>query len=191
MLYLISGSSRAGKSIIAKKILQQRQIPYMSLDWLVMGFTNGLPDYGIHDKLFPHEIAEKFWPFLRAMCESMLWSQVDYVIEGEAILPELIQELLAKHPDSVKVCFVGYCACDVDEKVSEVKRYSTGKNDWLSNESDATIYSHINNMVAYSKRIKADCEKYSLAYFDTSDNFESTTDQAKNYLLNLELLDLR
>ena len=69
----------------------------MSLDWLVMGFTNGAPHYGIHDKLFPNEIAEKFWRFLKAMCESMLWSEVDYVIEGEAILPVLMRELLDKH----------------------------------------------------------------------------------------------
>ena len=91
MLYLVSGTSRSGKTIIAKKLLRQKQIPYMSLDWLMMGFTNGMPEYGIHDKLFPDEIAKKSWSFFKAMCESMLWLEVDYVIEGEAILPELIQ----------------------------------------------------------------------------------------------------
>ena len=94
MIYLISGTSRSGKTLVAKKIMQQYEIPYLSLDWLVMGFTNGIPEYGIHDKLWPNEIAEKFWDFLKAMLENMIWSETDYIIEGEAVLPELINDLL-------------------------------------------------------------------------------------------------
>ena len=71
MIYLISGTSRSGKTLVAKKIMQQYQIPYLSLDWLVMGFTKGIPEYGINDKLWPNEIAEKFWAFLKAMLENM------------------------------------------------------------------------------------------------------------------------
>ena len=82
MLYLISGASRSGKTIIAHNILKQQQIPYVSLDWLVMGFTNGIPEYGIHDRLLPNEIAERLWSFLKAMCESMLWLEGDYVIDN-------------------------------------------------------------------------------------------------------------
>ena len=105
MLYLVSGASRSGKTMIANRILRQRQIPYVSLDWLVMGFTNGLPEYGIHDRLFPPALADNIWIFLKAMCESMLSSDLDYVIEGEAILPELMRDLLDAYPDKIKICF--------------------------------------------------------------------------------------
>ena len=87
MIYIISGTSRSGKSIIAQKFMQKRGIPYLSLDWLVMGFTNGIPEYGIHDKLWPDEIAERLWDYLKAMLESIIWSESDIVIEGEALLP--------------------------------------------------------------------------------------------------------
>jgi hypothetical protein len=183
MLYLISGTSRSGKTIIAKKILESKKIPYLSLDWLVMGFTNGLPQYGIHDKLFPNEIAEKFWTFLKAMCDNMLWEDLDYVIEGEAILPELISELLIKYPDKIKICFVGYTNIDVEEKVKSVKEFSIGMNDWLTNESNEYIHDHINNMVTYSRGIKVDCEKNNICYFDTSEDFIGTIDKAVEYLL--------
>ncbi|MHC5182780.1 MAG: hypothetical protein ACYSPI_00655, partial [Planctomycetota bacterium] len=49
MLYLVSGTSRSGKTLIAEKLMEEKQIPYMSLDWLMMGFTNGMPQLGIHD----------------------------------------------------------------------------------------------------------------------------------------------
>ena len=103
MLYLISGTSRAEKTMIAEKIAAQKSISYFSLDWLVMGFTNGIPEYGIHDLLFPDDIAKRSWSFLKAMLESMLWSEVDYIIEGEAMLPELVIELLQKHPSNIKI----------------------------------------------------------------------------------------
>ncbi|MBC8207338.1 MAG: hypothetical protein ISR85_04445 [Kiritimatiellales bacterium] len=183
MLYLVSGASRSGKTIIANNILKQKQIPYVSLDWLVMGFTNGIPEYGIHDRLFPDEIAEKLWSFLKAMCESMLWLDGDYVIEGEAILPNLVRELLDKYPDQIKICFVGYTDVDVDKKAREIKTYSDGTADWLTKESDDHIRDHIDNMVTHSRRIKADCETYGISYFDTSTDFPGTIEEAIDYLL--------
>ena len=185
MIYLISGTSRSGKTLVAKKIMQQYQIPYLSLDWLVMGFTKGIPEYGIHDKLWPNEIAEKFWDFLKAMLENMIWSETDYIIEGEAILPELISELLKKHRDSIKVCFVGYSNMDVKEKVKDVYSYSYG-NDWLTKESNDYVESHISNMIEYSKTIKKSCEKYGIKYFDTSKNFVQVLDDTIEYLLKKE-----
>lgn len=184
MLYLISGASRSGKTIIAKNILKRKQIPYMSLDWLVMGFTNGLPENGIHDKLFPDEIAEKLWHFLEAMCESMLWSEIDYVIEGEAILPGLVQKFLKKHPDKIRICFLGYTEIDKDRKMKDLKAFHDGKKDWLLKESDDYIYDHIDNMIAHSRLIKDGCEKYGLRYFDTSGDFLAAIDGATKYILN-------
>lgn len=184
MLYLISGASRSGKTLIAKNILKQKQIPYMSLDWLVMGFTNGFTENGIHDKLFPDEIAEKLWAFLEAMCESMLWSDIDYVIEGEAILPELIHTLLKKHPDKIRICFLGYTDVDKEQKMRELKAFHDGEKDWLLKESDAYIYDHIDNMIAHSRLIKNSCAKYGLRYFDTSGNFPLAIEAATKYVLN-------
>jgi hypothetical protein len=182
MLFLVSGASRAGKTIIAKKTAAKKGISYFSIDWLVMGFTNGIPEYGIHDLLFPDEIAERSWSFLKAMFESMIWSDVNYIIEGEAILPELIIELLKKHPDKLKICFVGYTDVDLDEKVNDVKKFSCGETDWLNDKPDEYILDHVKNMVAHSIKIKKSCKEHTLKYFDTSKNFMNTIEQAVAYL---------
>jgi len=183
MLYVVSGASRSGKTLIAKEIMKRTAIPYMSLDWLVMGFTNGVPEYGIHDKLWPNEIAEKIWPFLNAMCESMLWSEVDYILEGEAVLPKLVSELLIKHPNKIRVCFVGYTDISAEDKVKEVKLYSDGEGDWLTKESDEVINDHIENMIAYSKLVKNECADHSLAYIDTSSNFQESIENVVELLM--------
>lgn len=184
MLYIISGTSRGGKSIIAKKILEYKSIPYMSIDWMVMGFTNGIPEFGIHDKLWPHEIADKVWNFLKAICENIIWSGADYVLEGEAVLPELITELTKKYPDKLKVCFVGYTNVDIVRKVEDIKKYSSSQGDWLSNESDEFISRHVTNMISYSKRIANECQVNNQKYIDTSNEFERKISDAVNFLIS-------
>ncbi len=183
MVYIISGTSRSGKTLIAKKMMQQYGVPYLSLDWLVMGFNNGIPEYGIHHKLWPNEIAERFWSYFKAMLDSLIWSETDYIIEGEAILPELIQESLKKYPNTISICFVGYPNISIDEKVEAVYAYSDGKNDWLTKESKQYVEDHIRNMIAYSQRIEKSCKQYDIKYFDTSKNFVQTLDNAIAFLM--------
>jgi len=163
--------------------MQKSGIPYLSLDWLVMGFTKGIPEYGIHDKLWPNEIAERFWNFFKAMLESMIWSKADCIIEGEAVLPELMRGFLKKHPGEIKICFVGYSDISIDKKVKEVYQYSSGKNDWLTKESIEYVEDHIGNMIEYSKRIEKMCTQNHIRYFDTSKNFTQALEQVINYLL--------
>jgi len=183
MIYIISGTSRSGKTILAQKIMRKRGIPYLSLDWLVMAFTNGLPEYGIHDKLWPNEIAEKLWGYLKAMLDSIIWSESDLVIEGEAVLPELIINFLKKHPSHIRVCFLGYARISVPQKVKLVFEHHQDKKDWLTKESKQYVENHIRNMVEYSKRIENTCGQYGIGYFDTSKNFIQALDQAMEYLL--------
>ena len=186
MLYLVSGASRSGKTLIARRILADKQVPYLSLDWLMMGFNNGLPDYRIHHLLWPDEIAEKMWPFLRSVIDSMLIDGMDYVIEGEAMLPPSIAGLVEKHPGKVRAVFLGYTDIDVEDKAALVKKFSAGDNDWLTSESDEYIRDHIGNMIVYSKRIKKGCEKHGLPYLDTSKDFPGAIAAATDRLLRVK-----
>jgi hypothetical protein len=116
------------------------------------------------------------------MCESMLWAEMDYVIEGEAILPELVRELVDDYPDKIRLCFLGYVDVDTEAKLRDIKTFSDGKGDWLTTETDDFIRDHIQNMVRHSQRIKADCGQHDMRYFDTSNDFEAAVEQATHYL---------
>ncbi len=183
VLYLISGASRSGKTILADRVFRRKRIPRLSLDWIMMGFTNGAPQFGIHDKLWPDEIAERLWPFFRAMCEAMIASGDDVVIEGEAMLPARLRALMAEHPDAFRACFLGFADISVDAKEEIVKREGDRETDWLLKESDAYIRDHIGNMIAYSRRIRAECQEHGLPYFDTSVDFAAATKAAEALLL--------
>lgn len=183
MLYLIGGTSRAGKSILARNILKKYNIPFFSLDWAMMGFTIGIPDYGIHDKLFMDEIGEKMWSFTKAMCKTIIESCTDYVIEGEAMLPVHMRELDDLYPGMVNACCVGYGDIDLEKKVSDVKTYNDKESDWLVSLGEELIRDHIKNMKIYSIKVKKWCEENGVKYFDTSYNFSEIIDEAAGYLI--------
>jgi len=148
----------------------------------MMGFNDGIPDYGIHHLLWPNEIAEKMGPFFLGMVNSMLVDGMDYVIEGEAMLPRLVADLVTKNPDKIKAVFVGYTEIGVRAKVALVKKHGDSENDWLTNKSDEYIRGHVANMIAYSKMIRSECEKYGLPYFDTSEDFLGTIAAVTDFL---------
>lgn len=183
MLYLIGGTSRSGKSIISIKLLTEKGIPYLPLDAIVMGFTNGIPEYGIHDKLLPNEIAKRMWTFTKALCETLIYHDNDYVVEGEALLPEHVRSLANEHGNKIRACFLGYCETTVDQKVQEIKTNKGDCDDWLVKESDAYISRHVMTMIDYSQFIRDECKIYQMHYFDVSHNFNRAVDEAVRYLL--------
>lgn len=184
MLYLISGTSRSGKSIVSRRLLKEKGIPYMPLDSIVMGFTQGVPEYGVHDKLFPDEIARRMWRFVKPVCENLMFVGQDYTVEGEAFLPANIRELSDQQGGQIRTCFLGYCDMDVQRKVREIKTHSEGSNDWLVKESDDYIRDHVTNMLGYSKYIREECRIHRIAYFDVSRDFNGAMDEAVRYLLS-------
>ena len=50
MIYLISGASHTGKTLLAQRILEEKHIPYLSLDHLKMGLIrSGNTDLTVYD----------------------------------------------------------------------------------------------------------------------------------------------
>ena len=183
MLYRVSGASRSGKTHIARKILAEKRVPYLSLDWLMMGFNDGIPEYGIHHLLWPDEIARRMQPFWQGMIDCMLVDGMDYVIEGEAMLPRLVAELVEQRPGKVKAVFLGFTEIDVEDKVALVRKFSDGENDWLTDKPDEYIRDHVGNMIGYSRMIRKECEEHGVPYFDTSGDFQRAIEAATDFLV--------
>jgi hypothetical protein len=97
---------------------------------------------------------------------------------GEALLPANVRQLLNTHAEKVRCCFLGYSDTTPERKVNAIKTYRTLKNDWLLNEPDATIFEHVTHMINYSAFIRQECRANDLPYFDVSQDFRRTLDDA-------------
>lgn len=58
MIYIIGGAARAGKTIIARRMLIERNIPYFCVDYFVSALDQAAPELGIDAESPGGEIIE-------------------------------------------------------------------------------------------------------------------------------------
>jgi hypothetical protein len=136
MLYLLGGAARTGKTAAANAFLAKTGIPFFSLDFLMMGFANGLPSLGVDPESDDLLIAEQLWPVVRSMATAMVEEEIDYLIEGAQLRPKHAWELREERAGCVRVCFLGLAQADPLAKLREIRRFGGGADDWLRHYSD-------------------------------------------------------
>ena len=80
MVYLITGPTHVGKTLLAQKLLEKYKIPYLSIDHLKMGLirtkkTNLTP----YDD---EELTGYLWPIIREIINTVIENKQNLIIEG-------------------------------------------------------------------------------------------------------------
>jgi hypothetical protein len=181
MLYIIGGASRSGKTLLSRRAVVERQIPYFPLDALFGALARGVPQLGVAYENTLMERPHKMWPVAQHMFSFFLEEEKNFLIEGDSILPSQIDELL-KQGKQIRCCFLGYTALTKDEKLALVRKHNQGETDWTRGISDEEMLKMVDEMIQFSKYLKDECAKYGLAYFDVSHDFEGVRAKAFEYL---------
>lgn len=171
MIYLIGGAFRIGKTTLAKRILKEEGIPYISTDIL----RNSL--YKFLGRDFPKKWVDRpaeFWPYLSDFIKRAKSKYADgLVIEGDIFLPEQISGIL---DDNIRCCFVGSSNITLDQ----IKHDSP--DNWVNTQTPEEQAYLPQSIMDISKMIKDDAEKYGFKYFDVAQGRESALNAAYNYL---------
>ena len=80
MITLITGASHVGKTVLAQRMLEKYNYPYMSMDHLKMGLIRGG-----YTNLTPQDddkLTEYMWPMIREIIKTAIENKQDLVIEG-------------------------------------------------------------------------------------------------------------
>lgn len=185
MLYIVGGASRSGKSIISRRLLVEKQVPYFPLDVLISSIEDVRNDLGIfHGQDFIQK-ASQLWKhsITKNLFEHLALYESNYLVEGDCILPEQIHEIQQKFTDSqLRVCFIGYPELTSVEKLSIIRKYNDNLDDWTVKYDDKKMLEYIDEMIEYSKYLKSECEKYNIKFFNVSENFNETQDEIFNFL---------
>jgi hypothetical protein len=183
VLYLVGGASRAGKSLLARRLLCEQGIPYFSLDILMMGMANGWPAFGLSPDAPDAVNGERLWPIVCAMAVNILEEAVvhpTYLLEGVQLLPGHVAELVQSYSEQVRACFLGYTVADPAEKYAAIRAQET---DWMRAYSDAQNMAFLSDEVAFSRALQRDCLAHGLRYLDVSTDLLGTVAEASRYLL--------
>ncbi|RKN76068.1 adenylate kinase [Paenibacillus ginsengarvi] len=184
MLYVIGGASRGGKTTAAKRLATEAEISYFSLDYLMMGIANGIPELGVYPTEGDLKTALRMWPIVDPLMTAMVENGIDYTIEGVQLVPRFVAEFERKHAGMVRSCFLGVAELDVEESAETMKRYSAQtENDGLAELDGSELIVELKRIKTDSIRIKEECAAYRLAYYESSADFHKAIDSAIAYLL--------
>ena len=80
MVWLIAGASHTGKTMLAQRILEEKHIPYLSLDHLKMGLIrSGSTELTVFDD---DKLTDYLWPIAREMVKTAIENGQSLTIEG-------------------------------------------------------------------------------------------------------------
>lgn len=182
MLYILGGAPRAGKTLMSKKALLEKRIPYFPLDGLVGALSYAMPELHIsHDESFVDK-SERLWKINKYLLGFFAANGETYLVEGDSILPAQAREAIDEHKD-VRACFVGYPGLSPEEKLKLIRGFPAGIKDWTEKYSDAELLPTLRRAVEYSVYLKNECGKYGIPFFDLSEGFQEGFDAAYQYLV--------
>ncbi|MGT2846816.1 AAA family ATPase [Streptococcus massiliensis] len=83
MIYLITGASHTGKTLLAQKLLEKFGYPYLSLDLLEMGLIrSGQTELTVTDSDL---LTDYLWSIVKEMIKTALENQQHLIVEGSYI----------------------------------------------------------------------------------------------------------
>jgi 2-phosphoglycerate kinase len=204
MIFLLGGPPRVGKSVIASKIRQNYAVSVVSTDSLGAVLENVLspesaPDLFVFDKFNKMPIAERidlithdpaaFIDYVRKESH-VVWKAVepfirkendegrDVLIEGVAVLPELVSRL-----ENIprREIFIGNQGANHKENIEKFAQEN--EHDWMRNISDQYINAFALIVQQMSAYIEQEAKKYGFEYIEMDKElFENVTEEVMKFL---------
>lgn len=175
MIYLIGGVPRAGKSTLAKMLVEKNGISFVSIDMVFNMLADTMPELNLVEPYA--ERHHKFFPFFKNLVKHVQNSVKDYAIEGDIFSSLQVHELKKEY--EIHACFLGFSKITLQDIKDHV-----GENDWLNDLSDVDLQNLPAWIVETSRGLKEECEKYSLSYFDMAEgSYKRNLDRAYTCLL--------
>jgi len=105
MVIIITGPSHAGKTLLAQKLLEKYQYPYLSVDHLKMGLIRSG-----HTRLTPEDddkLTDYLWPIVREIIKTAIENKQNLIVEGCYIPPDWRKDFDALYLANIQfVCLV-------------------------------------------------------------------------------------
>ena len=182
---IILGSSRAGKTTLAKKLNMELNYSVIGTDDLGIAFEEGMPKSGVGKPNDHATSVTNITSFLATYVSALAWRSnyyngTKYVFEDgrgyfdfDKLVP--IWEVTEPNKDYWKTQYliIGLVYHNqTPEQLFDGIRKHDVKDDWTYNLSDDELRSHVVSGIEYSRSLHDKFQKYAHMIYDVSDNRE-------------------
>lgn len=163
MIILITGASHTGKTVLAQKLLETYQYPYLSIDLLKMGLIRSG-----NTELTPasddEDLTKYLWPIVSEMIKTAIENKQNLIVEG-CYIPHDWKEDFSED-DSKEIRY--YCLVMsreyIEQHFSDIKKYANEieqrlDDTWCTKE----------HVLEDNARYLEQCQKYGCSYISIDD----------------------
>ncbi len=137
MIILITGASHTGKTVLAQKLLEQYQYPYLSIDHLKMGLIRSG-----NTKLTPisedAELTKYLWPIVCEIIKTAIENKQNLIVEGCYIPFDWKKDFTKDYLKDIRYYCLIMSERYIKKHFNDIKRYANAIENRLDDE-DCTL----------------------------------------------------
>ncbi len=182
MIILLGGSSHVGKTLIAQKLLERTQIPYVSLDHLKMAWIrSGRTDLTTEDDF---KMRYFLWPFAAEMIKTAIENDQSLIVEG-CYIPGEWRESFLKDKENARQNYLSKIYCTFITMSEKYLRDNietvAGKASVIEHRQEDEV--DLERLISCSKEFKADCQRNNIPNFEINGNTPYDADAFADQIL--------
>ncbi len=134
MIILIAGASHTGKTLLAQRLLEKYQYPYLSIDHLKMGLIrSGNTD--LTPLSDDEKLTEYLWPIVREMIKTAIENNQNLIVEGCYIPFNWKGDFTGEYLDNIKYCCLIMSEKYIRNNYESIKEYANVIENRIGDES--------------------------------------------------------
>lgn len=170
MIILITGASHTGKTVLAQKLLEKYQYPYLSIDHLKMGLIrSGETDLTPLSR--DDELTNYLWPIVREMIKTAIENKQNLIVEGCYIPFDWEKDFAKEYLDHIRYYCLIMSGWYISNHFGDIKRYASAIEDRLDD-----AYCTMENVLEENARVLKRAQKYNVNYILIDDEYKITID---------------
>ena len=123
MIFLITGASHTGKTLLAQRMLEKHKYPYLSIDHLKMGLIrSGHTDLTPEDD---EQLTEYLWPIVREIIKTAVENRQDLIIEGCYIPFDWRMDIDQPYLAEIRFICLAMTDAYIEEHFADIKKHSS------------------------------------------------------------------
>ena len=133
---LITGASHTGKTVLAQKLLEKYNYPYLSIDHLKMGLIrSGNTDLTPEDD---DRLTDYLWPIVREMIKTAIENRQNLIVEGCYVPFDWRKDFGEDYINSVEFICLALSDLYIDTHFDEIRQHGSDIEERLD-DSDCTV----------------------------------------------------
>ena len=165
MIYIIAGASHTGKTVLAQRILEEKHIPYLSLDHLKMGLIRSSnTELTVFDD---EKLTGYLWPIAREMVKTAIENGQSLTIEGCYIPHSWAEDFEESYRSQIRAVWLIMTEGYIESRFADIQNHANAIEQRLDDS-----YLSKEELKAENRKNLALCRKYGCEYILIDETYE-------------------